>query len=434
MEPAFMIMGQAAGTAACMAIDDGVAVQNVSLPKLQAQLVANQQVLNSTSTNGITVGDADTTGVNIVGTWLSSTSVTGYYGTNYLDDGNTDKGLSSVTFTPTLPQAGTYQVYTIWTANANRATNVPIDIVYPNGTNTVLVNQTAQGSQWVLLMTTNFNAGTSGYVRIRNAGTTGYVIANAVEFVSQLPIVSLWATDAKAARFGLQPGSFTISRTGATNTALTVNLSISGTAVSGVDYQPIATTINLPAGVTSTNILVTPHAGATPVGNKTVIINVVASAVYSTGTLAGATITISDTPINSWRLQYFGIKAFNPGVAGDDADPANDGVPNVIKYALGLNPTNAIIGPPYYSGIDTNGYFAISYTRPDPPPPDITYGVSASNDLVSWCSNNACVFTRSIAVNTNSTATVTVEGNTPVQSPGKEFLRLNVLDNSGTTP
>jgi hypothetical protein len=45
MEPVFMILGQSAATAAALAIDDGVSVQNVNYNKLRAQLLADKQVL-----------------------------------------------------------------------------------------------------------------------------------------------------------------------------------------------------------------------------------------------------------------------------------------------------------------------------------------------------------------------------------------------------
>jgi hypothetical protein len=45
MEPVFMIMGQSAATAACMAIDDQVSVQNVQYAKLRDRLLADKQVL-----------------------------------------------------------------------------------------------------------------------------------------------------------------------------------------------------------------------------------------------------------------------------------------------------------------------------------------------------------------------------------------------------
>lgn len=45
MEPVFMILGQSAATAACLAIDDRVAAQHVDYAKLRAQLLNDGQVL-----------------------------------------------------------------------------------------------------------------------------------------------------------------------------------------------------------------------------------------------------------------------------------------------------------------------------------------------------------------------------------------------------
>ena len=45
MEPVFMILGQSAATAAAIAIDNNVDVQNVGYNKLRARLLADKQVL-----------------------------------------------------------------------------------------------------------------------------------------------------------------------------------------------------------------------------------------------------------------------------------------------------------------------------------------------------------------------------------------------------
>jgi hypothetical protein len=47
MEPVFMILGQSAATAASLAIDDGVSVQDLDYQKLRARLVENKQILES---------------------------------------------------------------------------------------------------------------------------------------------------------------------------------------------------------------------------------------------------------------------------------------------------------------------------------------------------------------------------------------------------
>jgi hypothetical protein len=49
MEPVFMILGQSAATAACLAIDDNVPVQKVEYGKLKTRLLADQQVLRTSA-------------------------------------------------------------------------------------------------------------------------------------------------------------------------------------------------------------------------------------------------------------------------------------------------------------------------------------------------------------------------------------------------
>jgi hypothetical protein len=125
----------------------------------------------------------DNTAATTTGAWTASTLTPGFFGSNYVSDGNTNKGNSSITFTPNLTASGTYQVFARWIASSTRATNVPIDINSASGTTTVTVDQTKNNAVWVLLGTFTFTAGTSGSVTIRNTNTNGYVVADAVEFV-----------------------------------------------------------------------------------------------------------------------------------------------------------------------------------------------------------------------------------------------------------
>jgi hypothetical protein len=123
-------------------------------------------------------------GVTITGAWTTSTATGGYYGSNYLHDGNTGKGSKTVRYTPNLA-GGTYKVYAKWSAYSNRATNVPFTIVHSGGSTTVTKNQQLNGGEWVLLGTYTFAAGSSGYVRIGTIGTNGYVVADAIWFDQQ---------------------------------------------------------------------------------------------------------------------------------------------------------------------------------------------------------------------------------------------------------
>ena len=109
----------------------------------------------------------------------------GFLGSSYLDDLNSGKGSNSVKFTPNIPFAGEYFVYVRWTRAIDRATNVPIDIVYNGGKQTKVVNQRdTGGAGWVLLGKFSFKAGGAGSVTIRTTGTNGRVIVDSVRFMS----------------------------------------------------------------------------------------------------------------------------------------------------------------------------------------------------------------------------------------------------------
>ncbi|HTD68710.1 MAG TPA: Calx-beta domain-containing protein [Candidatus Limnocylindria bacterium] len=73
-----------------------------------------------------------------------------------------------------------------------------------------------------------------------------------------LPVVSITATDDAAAESGGDTGSFTVTRTGDTSAALTVNFLITGTASNGVDYIALPTSVTLATDVSSTNFALTP--------------------------------------------------------------------------------------------------------------------------------------------------------------------------------
>lgn len=126
----------------------------------------------------------DNTAAVATGTWGGSTSVAGYYGTNYTTDGNTGAtGGKSMRYSPNLPVAGAYDVFMRWASGTNRASNTPVDVNYDGGTNSYRINQQIDNGVWKYLGTYDFAAGTTGNVVIRNDSANGYVIADAVKFV-----------------------------------------------------------------------------------------------------------------------------------------------------------------------------------------------------------------------------------------------------------
>ncbi|GAA4838554.1 hypothetical protein GCM10023331_24730 [Algivirga pacifica] len=120
----------------------------------------------------------------LVGTWPASTYEADYVGANYYYDNLENKGSKTVTYTPTIEVAGTYEVFVSHPDNPNYATNVPFDVNHLGGTSETLINQSTGGGTWKSLGQYEFAAGTSGNVVLRTTGTDAskYVIADAVRF------------------------------------------------------------------------------------------------------------------------------------------------------------------------------------------------------------------------------------------------------------
>jgi len=205
----------------------------------------------------------------INGEWFPSSASGGFHGTNYLQDGNTGKGLKSAVFTPDIPQAGSYPVYLRWAADPNRATHVPVTVNHSGGSNVITVNQRNSGAAWFKIGDFPFAAGTGGNVSIGTTGTNGYVIADAVGFgvgQSGPPEVRLRMDHARAAEPVGGGGAARKSRiivwvSQPVTSGLTVNLSYpAASATAGADYQSLPASITIPAGKSSAAIDLVPLA------------------------------------------------------------------------------------------------------------------------------------------------------------------------------
>ena len=394
MEPVFMMTSQAAATAAAFAMDDQVSVQQVSYSKLSAQLRGDGQLLSweaaTYSTNGIIL-DEDEPGTASSTGWSFGANAGGWQG-DYKLDGATGKGTRWVSYTPTLPTNGLYEVYLWWVESSNRATNTPVDIVHAAGTNRVLVNQTKSSGGWFKLMTTNFNAGSGSSVVIRNNNTAEgqYVVADGVRFLPvgniapvPIPVVELVASDAAAGEFGTNRGVFTFVRSGATNAAVTINYSISGSAINGVDYQTVAQSVTLRGGMVATNIQIVPIPDQFPEGPETVTLTLGPSTSYSRTTLTNATVVIQDRPLDGWRFTRFTTGELgDPLVSGDMADPDGDGLSNLLEYGLGLPPKEPTLQDRPRARIEA-GRMLMTYTLAVDAP-DVDVRLEFSENLVAW--------------------------------------------------
>ena len=154
--------------------------------------------------------------------------------------------------------------------------------------------------------------------------------------------VSISANVPDAYKFGALPGSFVVTCVGGSDLSLVVNYAISGTASNGFNYSSITNFVTC-ADSAPSNIVITPLQDGVVDGDKTVVLTLSNSTVYNLGSPASATVTVHDTPFNDWRLTEFGTNANNTAISGDLANPAGDGIVNLLKYALDLNPNVASV-------------------------------------------------------------------------------------------
>ncbi|MEO3430523.1 RHS repeat-associated core domain-containing protein [Pelagibius sp. CAU 1746] len=88
----------------------------------------------------------------------------------------------AVTWAPSLPAGGTYQVYAKWTADETRSTDASYSIVHSGGTAAVTVNQRVGGGLWHYLGSYAFDPLSNPTVTLA-ANDNGSVAADAIRFV-----------------------------------------------------------------------------------------------------------------------------------------------------------------------------------------------------------------------------------------------------------
>jgi hypothetical protein len=258
-----------------------------------------------------------------------------------------------------------------------------------------------------------------GPVALQDTGSYSLLIS-----CSGHPSVSIVTTDPNASEQGPDPGTLTLTRAGVTNGPLTVLYSVSGTASNGLDYVALSGSATIPAGAFSADITVTPIPDDLIEGDETVTVGVLSNPFYYVGSPSSASLTIKDLPFDAWRFNNFtAAERTNPTIVCEMCDPDEDGIPNLLEYALNLNPKQNSVASLPMVDIEA-GYLTLTYTRTNPPPADITYAVGVSSDLTNWCFTPSCTITQT-TVNGN-TATVKASDTVPVSGTTKRFMKLKV--------
>jgi len=188
MEPVFMMLGQSAAVAACMAIDNRVAVQDVDVSKLQEELAANP--LADGNTPEILVDNDDGNGVIINGNWKRMANFEGCYGPSLLVD-SAAKSSDFVRFTPDIKKEGLYNVYAYIVKTPGISSRITVLINDGKRKKTVDINikdlavagQTS--GEWVSIGKYYFPPGSNGAVTVTGKNADGFVSADAVLFIPE---------------------------------------------------------------------------------------------------------------------------------------------------------------------------------------------------------------------------------------------------------
>jgi len=278
-------------------------------------------------------------------------------------------------------------------------------MITANGTNDGLVWALANANPEVLVAYDATNLTTELYNTTQASGNRDK-LANGVKFT--LPIVvngkAYAAGQSNVAVLGLLGGTLafsapaytgqqylsnaviTVNRVGPTAGAVSVSYATvaGGSAAAGVNYSNVSGTLNWAGGDGSPKTFNVPviNAGlATP--DQTINI-VLTGPSGNTGISppASEVLTLLESPLGNWRQEYFGGNANDPAIAGGLADPAGDGIPNLLKYALGADPFTPGPSNPFTLKA-AGGSFGLTFNR-NTAAADITYTLLYSDELQSW--------------------------------------------------
>jgi hypothetical protein len=179
----------------------------------------------------------------------------------------------------------------------------------------------------------------SGYSVIPNRGSATVTIVN-----DDLPTVTVSAVIANASEGTTPiPGTFRLTRDGATIEALAVNYVLEGTAYNGVDYVKIGSQATIAAGHASVDVSISPIDNSLAEVTRSAILRLLPSLEYQISTPAyRATVNIlDDEPLSySWEAtRPYAVASVNPGLGV----PTQTGVPGeLVIRRIGRLPTTAV--------------------------------------------------------------------------------------------
>jgi len=205
VEPTWMILGQSAGIAAALSVQEEVSVQNLPYPQLRERLLVQKQVLDlpdipessslpdsidPKTLPGIVLDDSQAI---FTGKWDRSTNFKPHVGTGYRYAGKRGSkvrgdGTAVATFRFKALRAGKYRLLMAYSAHETRARNVPVSVVSGSHAEEFPVDQTQSapdGKLFRQIGDVQLEEGIETVITISNTGTDGFVIVDALQLLPQ---------------------------------------------------------------------------------------------------------------------------------------------------------------------------------------------------------------------------------------------------------
>jgi hypothetical protein len=136
-------------------------------------------------------------------------------------------------------------------------------------------------------------------------------------------------------------------------------------------------------------------------------------------------VLVVKSQFENWREQNFtAAQLSNWSISGDTGNPSGDGITNLMKYALGLNPnTPAQSGLPVFGQVSISGKKYLTLTFTDQAAlTDIAYTVQVSSDLQTWQSGASYT----VRTDNGTTNTAVFRDLTAIGDASRHFMRLTV--------
>ncbi len=172
------------------------------------------------------------------------------------------------------------------------------------------------------------------------------------------PQISVVATQPQASENGPSAGLIAVTRRGSLADELAVNLTVSGSAQNGTDYQLVPATVTIPAGASEVEIPIVPYTDGIAEVAEVAQVALAAGTGYRIGAASQAAVTIEDL------LMLVEIEAVEPIAVKDTASPGTFQITrrDVIDRDVVIHLT---IGGTASNGTDYNALSTLVYLAPN---------------------------------------------------------------------